>query len=209
MPRLFGFTMPTCVADPERNALFKSVLLRPFEAHHERHWDQIKAFETLVDSRGSFLRRWAIYYQQQLLMAQRFDELQEAAGKLFTWHDVDCAAGYMSNPALNGREQPSPAEFVARIVVEVATNLDMSAECRAGPREPLRPKASDFVGEEVHPPAPGVAGHVEAELQVPAGPLNAAGDADGDTGSDGRAERRAPKRIATPGGQPFRGKLFA
>ena len=62
--------------------------------------------------------------------------------------------------------------------MEVATNLDMSAECRAGPREPLRPKASDFVGEEVHPPAPGVAGHVEAELQVPAGPLNPAGDAE-------------------------------
>ena len=32
VPRIYGFTMPTAKSDPERNALFKSVLLRVFEA---------------------------------------------------------------------------------------------------------------------------------------------------------------------------------
>ena len=157
--------------------MFKSVILRPFEVDSQKPFDQVKAFESLMDPRGSFVQQWDRYFDQQRKMANRFEELQKATGKMFTWGDVDMSATYLSDPDRTGRERPSPAEFVARWVVEVATNMDLSAECRAGPRLTGRPQASDFEPDESRAPDAGAGHTAEPDGGPPAGP---AGEAEGD-----------------------------
>ena len=146
VPRLFGFQMPREDSEPEKNALFKSVLFRPIFAEGR---DQIEAFMTLVDGGGSFQGPWKVWFRLQQIMADRYAKLQAAAGKFFTLDDIDLRALEMSDPWANGRTRPSASEFVAKLVVDVATNMDMDAEARSRPREPTRPSAGDYDVDEL------------------------------------------------------------
>ena len=57
----------------------------------------------------------------------------------------------MSDPVSNGRVRPSAAEFVANIVVEVVTNMDMDAEAKSRPRKDRRPTPADYAPDELIP----------------------------------------------------------
>ena len=90
VPRLFGFTMPSEEADREGSAMFKSVLLRPLKP---AWWgDDVDAYTRLVDGRGSFVGEWQEWFGQQRLLAHRYEELQDRAGKLFGVTDIDVDA---------------------------------------------------------------------------------------------------------------------
>ena len=170
VPRLFGFTMPRQDSEPEKNALFKSVLFKPVFA--EVH-DQVEAFRTLVDERGYFQGPWEQWFKLQRIMADRFYKLQDAAGKLFTLADIDVDALQMQDPCSHGRVRPSAAEFVAKIVVEVVTNMDMDAEAKSRPRQPTRPDAKDYDRDEVNDVDVGLRRDAEGavlEPGLPSGP---------------------------------------
>ena len=164
VPRISGFTMPRfdgSEVDRFRNALFKSVLLRP--VHMPRDPDPLDACDDspdlvapylgMVNSLGDFVEPWLAWLAQQRCMAERYRALEAKVGKIFTIADIDCSAGYMEHPDLHpflhdqGRLQPSAAEFMANITIEVATNLDLGAEARAGRRVGARPDADSFLSE--------------------------------------------------------------
>ena len=166
VPRLCGFTMPRfdgSEVDKFRNALFKSVLLRP--VHMPRDPDPIDGEQAapdldlvapyldMVNSMGDFVEPWLAWLAQQRCMAERYRALEAKVGKMFTIADIDCSVGYMEHPDLHpflheqGRLQPSAAEFMANITIEVATNLDLGAEARAGRRVGARPDADMFLSE--------------------------------------------------------------
>ena len=166
VPRLCGFTMPRfdgSEVDKFRNALFKSVLLRP--VHMPRDPDPIDGeraapdldlvapYLGMVNSMGDFVEPWLAWLAQQRCMAERYRALEAKVGKMFTIADIDCSVGYMEHPDLHpflheqGRLQPSAAEFMANITIEVATNLDLGAEARAGRRVGARPDADMFLSE--------------------------------------------------------------
>ena len=89
---------------------------------------------------------------------------------MFDISDIDVAAGYMSDPQQSSRLRPSPAEFFAKITVDVVTNLDLAAESRARPRGRTRPDASEFVVDEHDVPnSRRAAEGAEAEDGAPAG----------------------------------------
>ena len=158
VPRLCGFTMPRfdgSEVDRFRNTLFKSVLLRPCQMSREHGCDDlVEPYIALVDSFGDFVEPWLAWFAQQRCMADRYKALEAKVGKVFTIEDIDRSVAYMENPELDprfvegGRLQPSAAEFMANITVEVATNMDLGAEARAGRRVGARPDASMFVTEE-------------------------------------------------------------
>ena len=152
VPRLFGFTMPRFGAsdvDSFRNTMFKSVLFRPFAADpDEPAADEVAPFMELVDASGSFVGPWLAWFQRQQVLASRFHALQSKAGKLFTIEDVDLSGGELEDTAdaqggssHHERIQPTTAEFMANITVDVVTNLELAAEARAGMRVSLRPDA--------------------------------------------------------------------
>lgn len=121
----------------------------------------------VVDEDGKFEQPWLRWFNVQRKLARRHEELEKQAGKLFTLHDVDMTKTYLEDSASDlesGRLQPSAAEFMAAITVEVATNMDLNAEARAG-RQPGRPDAAEFepstLGRDAEDP--------EAEARIPAG----------------------------------------
>ena len=151
VPKLVGMTMPReegSRANRFRNALFKSVLFRPcspavtglgLSVRDEFTWSLLP----LVDDRGCFVGPWKAWFEQQQLLADRFEELQRRAGRTFVVSDIDTSLGYMA--ALTGeRLRPSAAEFMANITVEVAVHLEIGAQARAGRPVVSRFKASDF-----------------------------------------------------------------
>ena len=143
IPRLFGFTMPTREADPERNCLFKSVLFRPLAAPTEPCPDEVVPYLSAVDERGSFVAPWDAWYVEQRKLAKKYAELQATAGKLFVMEDVDMTIPYMAELEAE-RDRPSAAEFMANLTVEVCTDMDLAAESRSGVRGRSRPEASEF-----------------------------------------------------------------
>ena len=168
IPRLFGFTMPRMDTECEKNAMFKSVLFRPIFAESR---DQVEAFMAHLDENGKFKARWERWFQLQRIMADRYYWLQQEAGKLFTIADIDVDALEMSDPVSNGRVRPSAAEFIANIVVEVVTNMDMDKEAKSRPRKDRRPSAGEYGGDELIPGL-GRSGDpsVQPEPRMPAGP---------------------------------------
>ena len=167
VPRLFGFTMPREDAEPEKNALFKSVLFKPVVAESS---DQVEAFRTLVDQAGSFQGPWQQWFRLQRIMADRFYKLQSAAGKLFTIADIDVSALEMQDSWSNARVRPSAAEFVAKIVVEVVTNMDMATEAKSRPRQQSRPDAKEYERDEIGAVIQREAEGLQPEPGMPAGP---------------------------------------
>ena len=107
-------------------------------------------------------------------MADLYAKLQAAAGKFFTLDDIDLRALEISDQWANGRIRPSSAEFMAKLVVDVATNMDMDAEARSRPREPTRPSAGDYDVEELTPAQEQKAEGAEAEPGCPS--VHTAGD---------------------------------
>ena len=81
-----------------------------------------------------------MWFARQRCLAERYRALEAKVGKLFTIEDIDPCVGCMEHPdALpslheHGWLQPSAAEFMANVTVEVATNMDLGAEARAGRR---------------------------------------------------------------------------
>ena len=158
VPRLFGFTMPTVAKDAEVNALFKSVLFRPVSAEpqascaFERVGESCgrvaawHAYSKMLNTKGEFLEGWRAWFRQQVSLAETYATVQDRAGKMFTVEDVDMS---LREEEVRGeRGRPSVAEFLAQITVEVATNLDLSAEARGRPRGQRGPHAADFCGDE-------------------------------------------------------------
>ena len=193
VPRLFGFTMPRFGASEEdtfRNTLFKSVLLRPWSpCPGPRSRDEVAACMAVVDEDGKFERPWLTWFDVQRKLARRYEELEKRSGKIFTVHDVDMTVTYFEDVACDSgsdRSQPSAAEFMAAISVEVATNMDLNAEARAG-RQPGRPEASEFEPSSLKPEGQ----DLEEEERVPAG-----GDGpeyQRDVGVDGRLDQELGK----------------
>ena len=122
--------------DTFRNTLFKSVLLRPWSpCLGPRSRDEVAACMAVVDEDGKFERPWLTWFDVQRKLARRYEELEKQSGKIFTVHDVDMTVTYFEDVACDsgpGRSQPSAAELMAAISVEVATNMDLNAEARAG-----------------------------------------------------------------------------
>ena len=166
VPRLCGFTMPTATKDPETNALFKAILFRPLRF---RGGDEVDAMAQLVDERGSFIPGWETWFEQQRLLAHRYEELERLAGKWFSLDDICVETTYMEDPAGTGRRRPSAAEFMARITVDVVTHLDLAAGAKSGSRRATRPDAADYEGEDGKAVGHRRGGGVEAEDGAPAG----------------------------------------
>ena len=149
VPRLFGFTMPRFDGSEEdkfRNASFKSVLMRPCAAPRDRYTDELEPYMSLVDSQGSFGGPWLEWFDRQRALAERCRGLEEQAGKVFTMEDIDTSLSCSQLPAPDQR-RPSAAEFMANITIEVATNMELGAEARAGRRVGMRPEAGGLLAE--------------------------------------------------------------
>ena len=153
VPRVLGFTMPRAGGskeDTEKNALFKSVLLRPCAASEQLHLlgDQVEPFVSCVGPDGSFVQPWQQWFATQRQLAARCQELQERAGKVFTLQDVDMSIPYLEVPSLTRRVRPSPAEFMANITIGVVMNLDLQAESRVARGFEYKPHANDLLVED-------------------------------------------------------------
>ena len=81
VPYLHGFTVPTSTKDPEMNACFKQVLLRPHQCKgpgHCRKVDCADAFckpviEDPSTSRITFTKQWRQFHAEQLVLAEHAD----------------------------------------------------------------------------------------------------------------------------------------
>ncbi len=187
VPRLNGFYFPAQGTNPEMNAMMKTMLFRPLALPSEAcDYGGTALFDMIgncLDAGASYQSGWTHWFDRQRVLADRFDALQRRAGKLFTLEDID--VGLDSAAPVGDREQPSAAEFMAYITVEVVTNMDQGAEAKSRPRQPSRPEASqyarateldehapgddgDWAGAEADPDAmPAGDGRREAEVDVP------------------------------------------
>ena len=92
----------------------------------------------LVNSMGDYVEPWLAWFAQQRCLAERYRALEAKVRKVFTIEDIDPCVPYMEHPDAfpslheHGRLQPSAAEFMAHITVEVATNMDLGAHARTG-----------------------------------------------------------------------------
>ena len=171
IPRLFGLTLSSPSADPPGNSLFQSMLFLPVHGAKDSAADAVCDYMHLVDDTGSFVKPWQHWFQVQRRLADNYDTLEKRAGKLFTIADVDVRARYLSDPGIDGRVQPSAAEFMAHITVEVSTNLDLAAEARSRPRGATRPDASDFrILDEIDVAGDRMVYGFDPEEEAPAGP---------------------------------------
>ena len=155
VPRLMGFTMPAATdrASTEQNHMFKSVLFRPLRV--TRSGSNHEPFYQIVNQSGSFIPAWETWFAQQKKLSDHCTELQHRAGKLFTISDVTREAVMVDSA--DGefvRLQPSSAEFMAYLIVEVSTNLDIAAAARGRPRQSLKPNTTEFSKPEDDVPAP-------------------------------------------------------
>ena len=186
VPKLHGITIPSATTDQqgkERNALMKSMLFRPMSVpsemrdlkNEEEKYDIIAA--CFLDGQASFVPGWTAWFEQQRALGERFSEKQRRAGKRFTIEDIDVSAALEEEDA--AREQPSAAEFMAHITVEVVTNIDMSADSKARPRDSTA-NAGDFDCDGTAACAHRDASNLLRVEGVPAGP--AWGDPDAPDG---------------------------
>ena len=97
-----------------------------------------------MDLQGRFQERFERWFAEVRVLAERYEALEAAAGKMFAIVDVDPHAGYLSDPTVTGRQQPSAGEFMASITLRVATHLELLGASRSGPRVPTRPDAAEF-----------------------------------------------------------------
>ena len=152
VPRLHGITLPaeTTIAKREQAALMKTMLFRPLSLASGCSMDGDDAvLEMLGDpcdsdcSDLSYQPEYIRWYGAQRALSDQFLELQNRAGKIFTLEDIDTAlTGDMQLD--DCREQPSSAEFMAHLTVQVATNMDLAASARCLPRHDPRPNPSGF-----------------------------------------------------------------
>jgi len=145
VPRLNGVTMPRFEEDPLRNAMLKSMLFRPAFGGVRAN-DEVTPYEGFVDHAGDFQHTWLMWYAKQQLLAQRCEFLMDKAEKVFVLEDVDVSVPYLA--CVEGRSQPSSAEFMAHITVEVASNMELQACARAMRGISGRPKSSEFEDPE-------------------------------------------------------------
>ena len=134
VPKVMGFTMPRedgASADRFRNTMFKSALFRPaYPVDGTSRKDELAAaMLSWVDSKGDYASEWKRWWDNQALLADRFEELQRRSQRVFSLADVG-NAGYMQ--PLGDRKFPSPAEFMAHLTMEAATHLEIGAQSRAG-----------------------------------------------------------------------------
>jgi hypothetical protein len=146
VPRLNGFYFPAQGTNPEMNAMMKTLLFRPLALSPSAvDYGETAILDMIgdcLDAGASFQSTWTRWFGQQRLLADRFDALQRKAGRIFTLEDIDVNLGF--DAAAAEREQPSAAEFMAYITVEVATNMDQGAEAKSRPRQPTRPDAKQY-----------------------------------------------------------------
>ena len=134
VPKILGFTMPRedgSAADLHRNAMFKSALFRPaFPVEDVDRDDELTAaMLAWVDQEGRFAPSWKKWWDNQAVMADRFDDLQRRARRIFTLADTSSSVGYMQPVEM--RTAPSVHEFLAHITVEAAMHLEVGAQARA------------------------------------------------------------------------------
>ena len=90
VPRLCGFTIPRfdgSEVDRFRNALIKSVLLRPCRMRRMRHSgtvDLVEPYLDLVNSMGDYVEPWLAWFAQQRCLAERYRALEAKVRKVFT-----------------------------------------------------------------------------------------------------------------------------
>jgi hypothetical protein len=137
--------MPRFEDDPLRNTMLKTMLFRPAFGV-ERSSDEVTPYEEFVDGEGYFQHFWLSWYEKQRVLAKRYEQLMEKAQKVFVLEDVDVSVPYMAS--VEGRSQPSSAEFMAHITVEVASNMELQACARAMRPISGRPKSSEFEDPE-------------------------------------------------------------
>ena len=107
-----------------------------------------------MEEEGCFVEPSRQWFAEQRRLNDRYESLEEIAGKIVTIDDVDLSS---NADASSDRRQPTAAEFMAHITVEVTTHMDLAAESRTRPRGKARPDASEFVPDEFDVP-----GHREA-----------------------------------------------
>ena len=61
---------------------------------------------------------------------------------------MDVKLPYFGDADVRERKQPSAAECMASLTLEISTNLDLAAEARSRPRGDARPDAKEFVRDE-------------------------------------------------------------
>lgn len=145
VPRLFGATLPAKSKDPETNALIKTILFRSIsfpDGASDCESEEVlrEMFTCFLDDKASYLSSWDSWFAEQVVLATRFNAMQDSAGKLFSLDDIDIPSIFIGPRGA----QPTAAEFMASITVEVVTNMDMGAEAkRRGPRA-TRPDPADY-----------------------------------------------------------------
>ena len=150
VPRLFGFTMPSQLKDPEKNALFKSVLFRPLHPA-ETGTAAWAPYRACVDEKGQHVPAWQDWWAKQVALSRRYEECERLAGKWFTIEDIapqDVVDRRPEGGVDHFDSRPSAAEFMAHWTVQVATNMDVEAEARGRPRGKFRPDSEEFLKAE-------------------------------------------------------------
>ena len=185
MPRLFGFTLsPPRGSGLFKNTLAKSALFRPYRGLGAgQDYDPVYDFLPLVDASGGFIGPWKRWFAEQRRLNDQYEKLEEGAGRIFTIEDV---AVCKDSGACPGRRQPTAAEFMAHITVEVATHLDLAAESRTRPRGKARPDADEFVPDEYNVPGNRESSGLVVPDEEGAGEKDVDVDADGDVGKPTR-----------------------
>ena len=101
VPGLCGFMIPRfdgSEVDRFRNALIKSVLLRPCRVgrmHHAGEVDLVEPYLNLVNSMGDYVEPWLAWFAQQRCLAERYRALEAKVRKVFTIEDIDPCVPYM------------------------------------------------------------------------------------------------------------------
>ena len=131
-PHIHGFTMPTVERDPETNALFKQLLLRPHRCKGPKHclgYDVTSPFcdcrkerRRVVDEDGvaitdldgreiferrqvySYTRQWRFFEARQAALALKADEKIHKAERVPVLQDVDACRGWWFSGAQRGGE---------------------------------------------------------------------------------------------------------
>ena len=195
VPRLSGLTIPyggkgASDENIEKAALMKLMLFKPFNIG-ERFCDPVSGFisdqslfdvleeEVSTDGRGrlSYKPAWESWYERQCELAVQFHRLQERSGKKFTCMDHVDMSLTEEEPLGDSRERPSPAEFMARITVDVVTNIEAAAEGKAGPKLPQYQGPDDCEWEDN-----------AANQQIPAGSADHPNDDEKLTRANGEEE---------------------
>ena len=180
VPRLNGLNLPVAhISDTNRetHAMMKTLLFRdihfPSGVYAYEEQCALEVVADLVDERGSFVSGWEAWYGHQRVLSDQFLLLQEAAGKLFALDDIDVD---LSDVGVDGRERPSPSEYMARITVETVTHMDMAAEAKGRPSQQTRRDVNDYEGDEIDAGKQCASASLRPEDGPPAGPSSGAPD---------------------------------